>query len=239
MNNLTRGCSLSWALIAVAACGGGNKSAADANTDAPADAPIDAQVTLDCNTYCNAMHDSCTGDNAQYADTSQCTATCQKFAIGTSTVDDTSGNTLGCRIHYAVAPLSVANRCAFAGPAGDLLTLGTTTPGGCSGGDFCTTFCTLELAACGFVDQKLPGNPTDDNGQPLAQYSSDFSCTGRCAQLNRMHPYNLNAAGDSLACRFVHVVDAVVGVDPNGKRSCISTSPDEIPNNRCNGTATP
>ena len=88
-------------LVTLAGCGGGNNTSIDAAIDM-------TPPTLDCPAYCATIQANCTGANAQYPNLDQCTKTCASFAVGTSTVTDTAGNTLGCRINYAVAASTMA-----------------------------------------------------------------------------------------------------------------------------------
>src|ERR1700759_3504939 len=101
-------------MMTMVGCGGGDKPAADAAIDA---------LALACSTYCTEIQNNCTGANAQYADMAQCMAACASFAVGTSTVTDMSGNTLGCRIYHAGSPsmMAATTHCPDAGPGGDLI----------------------------------------------------------------------------------------------------------------------
>jgi len=205
-------------MIALADCGGGNPT-------------IDAAVVpLDCPTYCAEIQANCTGANAQYPDLNadpsmaHCMATCASFTKGTSTVTDMSGNTLGCRIYHAGAPSKMApgTHCIHAGPAGDLLM--ATPPAFCSGGDVCTSFCTLEIKACGSLDVPLPGDPRDSTNNHLFQYRNMADCMSSCASFDKAHPYNITAAGDSLACRLFHATSAAISVTPDGAMNCSATA---------------
>src|SRR4051812_7234786 len=104
-------------LIALVGCGGDSTPAVDAAV------PIDAGA-LDCPAYCTEIQANCIGANAQYPDMAHCMATCASFTVGTSTVTDMSGNTLGCRIYHGGAPskTAAATHCVHAGPGGDLIT---------------------------------------------------------------------------------------------------------------------
>lgn len=206
---------LFWSVLA--GCGGGGKTPVDASTDAEPDA---AFVALDCPSYCSEVQANCTGTNAQYPDMAHCTATCASFAVGTSQVTDTSGNTLGCRIYHGGAPakMAPATHCAHAGPAGDQIT--ATPPAVCSGGNVCESFCALEIKACGSLNAPLPGNPRDMTGNPLFQYQNMASCMTACATYDKTHVYSTTSAGDSLACRLLHATSAAIAVTPNGEMEC-------------------
>lgn len=200
-------------------------------------APDAIPVTLDCPSYCREIQANCTGANAQYPDMAHCMAACASFPVATSAITDMSGNTLGCRIYHAGSPSTTApeTHCAHAGPGGDLIT--ANPPGVCSGGDVCTSFCALEIKACGSLDAPLPGNPRDPTGNPLFQYRNMANCMTNCAAFDKTHPYSIAAAGDSLACRLLHATSAAIAVSPNGETECPYTA--VAPTGPCAGTPTP
>jgi hypothetical protein len=215
-------------LITLAGCGGHDHQPIDAAPDSP--------PALDCTTYCGEIQANCTGANAQYPDMA-CLTTCASFAVGTSKVTDTSGNTLGCRIHYAVDAsnaTAAAADCAYAGPAGDLITASSSTS--CSRGDVCTSFCTLEIKACGSLDAPLNGNPTDADGNPLFQYRNMVDCMQSCASFGKAHAYTTAAAGDSMACRLLHATIAASSAS-SAAMDCSSTA--AAPREHCAGPAMP
>lgn len=215
-------------VIALGGCGGGNNVSIDAAIDM-------APPARDCPTYCTEIQRNCVGTNAQYPNMDQCTATCASFPVGTSTVTDTAGNTLGCRINYAVAASTMAaTRCPQAGPAGDLIT--TATPAFCSGGDVCASFCSLEILACGSQDAPLPNDPKDDTGNHIYQYVNQANCVSLCHDWDRTHGYSTTAMGDSLACRLSAAVTAAISVD-SAKVYCAYTA--NFPTGQCAGTASP
>lgn len=221
-------------LVALAGCGSDNKGSSDAAIDAMIDA---APLTLDCDTYCGKIQANCKDSAAQYAaSTGQCPKTCASFPKGTST-DETTGNTLGCRIHYAVAASSMpAMNCPHAGPVGDLIT--AATPGFCSGGNLCMSFCTLEIAACGSRDMPLPGDPKDGFGNQVYQYINLNNCMRLCAAWDKTHDYNTMAKGDSLACRWSAAVLASNSLD-DAKLHCANTADTAPTGEQCTGPASP
>lgn len=218
-------------MIALAGCGGGNNM----SIDAAIDTPIDMPPALDCPTYCAEIQRNCTGANAQYPNLDQCTHACASFTVGTSTVSDTAGNTLGCRINYAVAASTMAaTHCPQAGPAGDLIT--AASPAFCSGGDACTSFCTLEIMACGSQTAPLAGDPRDEVGNHIYQYVNQANCVNLCHGWDKTHNYSTMAMGDSLACRLSAAVTASISVD-SAKVFCAYTA--SFPTGQCAGTASP
>jgi len=235
---MTMRTSLPIILAALAGCGS-NDHKADAAVQ------IDA-VALDCDSYCTVIQANCTGSNAQFASMDSpaarqsCKQTCALFAAGTS-VNEASGNTLGCRLHYAVDasnPTMAPAGCAHAGPVGDVM---APSPAVCSGGDACTTFCALEIKACGSLDAPLPGDPRDASNNSLYQYRNMADCMRLCSGpgsvLDKNHPYSPSARGDSLACRLYQATQAVISVMPDAVMSCADTA--AAPTGRCTGPGTP
>jgi hypothetical protein len=199
-------------MIALVGCGGDDGNTVDA---APDGRPV---LTLDCPTYCTTIATNCTGANNQYADANHCTATCAKFALGTSA--DTGGqNTLGCRLYHAQnAMLSGMPdvHCPHAGPAGAPISTATPQPAVC--GDACTSFCTLEISICGTLDAPLTGIP--------AQYQNMAACLTACGNFNKTKPLvagATNSSGDSLACRLYHTTNAAI--TGNAAVHCPHTGP--------------
>ncbi len=190
----------------------------DKTNNTPADAAIDAPppLTLDCPTYCTEIQANCTGTNAQYptepnTPNAHCLAACASFPTGT--LADTSGNTLGCRIYHAGAPAKTdpVLHCPHAGPGGDLTSV-TAPPGTC--GDACTSFCTLEIKACG----------TTTSAPTTGQYADMPSCITMCkAFTNTTHKYAITSSGDSLACRLYHATNAAI--TGNATVHCPHTGP--------------
>lgn len=221
-------------LIALIGCGGNNQMPSDAMH------PDARVIDNSCGTYCAAIQADCTGPNAQYTGTDSvatqqsCLNTCLSFAKGASTINDTSGNTLGCRVHYAVdasnAPFA---ECVAAGPAGDQI---SASPALCSGGDTCISFCTLEIQFCGSLDAPLPGDPEDSIGNPLFQYQNMADCMTQCASFDKTHPYSTTATGNSLACRLLHSTLAATDAS-SAAVHCASTA--MTPRENCTGTASP
>jgi hypothetical protein len=229
-------------VAALAGCGGGNKASSDAAIDAPADAPIDMMpLALDCPTYCTQIEQHCTNANLQYpamepsSTVDPCIRACAAFEPPTGKTTDTTGNTLGCRINHAAAAATMpAVECPRAGPAGDAI---SPTPGFCSGGDACKSFCALEIMACGSLDMPLPGNPRDISNNVLYQYQNLADCMDQClTSFDKQHSYSTTALGDSLACRLGAAVTAAISLD-QAKVFCAYTGPTPI--EHCTGTASP
>jgi hypothetical protein len=72
---------------------------------------------LSCAAYCALMEANCTGANAEYDNTGECTTECGGWAEGTAA--DTTGNTLGCHTYHATAAAGdPGTHCPHAGPTG-------------------------------------------------------------------------------------------------------------------------
>jgi hypothetical protein len=222
-----RGVRILVVMMSLVGCGGDKKPAIDAAIDA---------LALDCSTYCTEIQNNCTGGNLQYMNTAECMTACASFAVGTSTVTDMSGNTLGCRIYHAGAPsmMAAATHCPHAGPAGDVIS--SAAGAFCSGGDVCASFCALEIKACGSIEAPLPGDPKDAAGNPLFQYRNQERCVSACDGFDKTHPYSTTAVGDSLACRLYRAVKAATS-PANATTYCFSTGFNA--NDDCAGTASP
>ncbi|MEZ4294717.1 MAG: hypothetical protein R3B70_07050 [Polyangiaceae bacterium] len=138
---------------------------------------------LSCDDYCAAVATNCTADQSQYGDDAACKAICAKFPIGT--VDEQSGNSLGCRTYHGGTPAAgdPGTHCPHAGPLG----------GGVCGND-CDNFCDLVDALC--------------SGQASPPYTSKTECMTACAAFpgTGTVPYNSTVtSGNSLACRMYHL----------------------------------
>jgi len=219
--------------------------------------PIDAAVTppdaapvvaLDCPTFCTRVMANCTGANAQYVDLAHCTGSCAAFVATGSTVNDTSGNTLGCRIYHSGTPAMTtpAMHCVHTGPAGDVLN--AAAPANCSGGDLCATFCALNIKTCGTTAAQV----TVGGVLITAQYASQAACETVCKNgdaaatppilpFSKTNLYAVNSVGNSLACRLNHWTNAAsfaaAGNGANTNTHCSHQAAQ--PTAPCAGTATP
>jgi hypothetical protein len=126
------------------------------SSDAAIDVSFDAPNTP-CGAYCAAIMTYCTGANAQYPSFESCLGACAPLPLGTAS--DTSGDTLGCRAHYAAqAQSSPATACANAGPTGGGDIKGGSTAGAC--GDACEAFCTIAQTVCDGTNKQFADVPT-------------------------------------------------------------------------------
>jgi hypothetical protein len=173
-------------LAALAACGDdGGTPPNDAAVDAPGGA-------LTCSAYCDTIQANCTNGTApatyeQYVTSAQCAATCALFPVGT--INDTSGNTLGCRIYHAgVAGANPAMHCPHAGPGGDDVC-----------GSHCAGFCQLVMGTC------TGGNTA---------YATMSDCMTACSAFPTTPRYNTTIQGsNSFACRLYHATVATTNPD--------------------------
>src|SRR5262249_55562095 len=95
-------------LAVLASCGQGH-SMSDAG------APDSGQ---NCPAYCAAIHLNCTGPNLQFSTNDRCLNACATYPVGSAS--DTSGDTLGCRLHEVAAAHSDPDpHCVNAGPGGN------------------------------------------------------------------------------------------------------------------------
>ena len=135
--------------------------------------------TVTCDEYCQTVLDVCLDDNAQYTTLSQCQQICAHMNVGN--VEDTAGNTLSCRDHFALEAIEATSvHCRSAGPGGN---------GVC--GTNCESFCQLQNEVCIGANQ---------------QFSSVAACMSVCAGFDNTIPYSSSVlGGNSLSCRISHL----------------------------------
>ncbi len=139
-----------------------------------------------CADYCAKALTNCKGELELYPNLEFCLAVCQALPPGERT--DTSGNTVGCRLHFAQSAASVEKElnCSAAGPGGN---------GIC--GDNCESWCTLEASVCPSI------------------YASTEDCLAACQTFPSLGSYNdtiPTQTGNSFECRLYHVT-AAAGID--------------------------
>jgi hypothetical protein len=163
-----------------------------------------------CEQYCGAVTDGCTGERTQYTNLEACLAACPFFPEGTA--GDDSGNSIQCRLNYALkAPSEPITYCTWAGPGGD---------GMC--GSNCEGFCSL-MGACTV-------STTDEAGDFFA---SNDDCLAACANVPAIGGYNatddsITGGRDIFECRLYHVAAGIYANDTalhcphaTGKRLCV------------------
>ncbi|MEZ4298255.1 MAG: hypothetical protein R3B70_25100, partial [Polyangiaceae bacterium] len=154
-----------------------------------------------CDRYCGLIMSLCTGANSQYTSDEACYGVCETFSAGS--LDDSEGNSLGCRIAVLAAATGGAelSECAAAGP---------------SGNDVCGTPCD---AYCSQIAAVCPDT-----------FESIGDCAVECQDLSTCGTYTANpedATPDnpSVGCRIYHLsVAARDGLfDDNGDPTTAQT----------------
>src|ERR1700722_4530245 len=182
----------------VIACNGllGIQSATLGEVDAGA-----LEAGLNCEYYCQTITNNCSAaDSQEYQGSlALCESMCTDFAFDNGTLDDVSGNTLGCRIHFAqLAASAPTTNCRFAGPPGG---------GQCEGApaDPCPNFCQLDVPFCAGINrpsylsvQDCTNHCGADAGYPGYVFTTDGGSTG----------VDLPDGTNTLNCRFYHLENA-------------------------------
>lgn len=152
-----------------------------------ADGGSDGGVTLSCESYCELIQSVCTGQNLQFSSLDACIGLCSTYPAGT--LDDESGNTLGCRIHVLETSKAMieGSDCAAAGPGGD---------GVC--GTNCESFCAGMTTVC------------------PQSYESTGDCLAACDPLADCGPYFVDTGATpddpSVQCRLYHISAAAINI---------------------------
>ena len=142
-----------------------------------------------CDAYCAAIQTACTTSHQQYGDVETCKTSCAAFPTGAAA--DTSGDTLGCRIHFTVlagaSAEAAATYCTKAGPGGD---------GAC--GSNCDGYCDIVMMYC-----------TAANMAKI--YDDRAACMADCATHATDATYTTGDPGrtdfgNEVACELYHAV---------------------------------
>jgi hypothetical protein len=171
--------------LTAAACGSNGASSGDAGGDVASETLPAGPPT--CADYCATIQAACEATRPQYSNDDDCLASCKAFPVGAA--DDTSGDTLGCRLGYARKAAAstdmAAAHCTHAGPGGD---------GVC--GENCAGYCDIALMYC-----------TDANQAKL--YDTRDACLTDCAK--RLTDMKLDTGdvartdmGNQVACLLYH-----------------------------------
>jgi len=132
-----------------------------------------------CDNYCQINHQTCTGTNAQYASEAACLSYCQNDMTNfQGNWNDTSGDTIGCRIYHSTAGvLAASTHCPHSGP---------------SGANACGTWCEVY---CDLITQNCVGSNQ--------QYTSKSTCMTACGAIpSTGNPGD--TTGDTVQCRIYH-----------------------------------
>ena len=144
----------------------------------------------DCAMYCAGVTTVCVGDLAQFSNIAACKSWCDAAKLTAGTVDDKSGNTLGCRIYHAsvasTTPDAAKAHCEHTGPSGGNVC-----------GAFCDNFCEATQKACVGGDKV---------------YADATECKTACAKAATTGK-STDTSGETLQCLFYHVGVAATTVD--------------------------
>jgi hypothetical protein len=174
---------------ALAACGSSGPSGQTGAAGSGAGGTGGAPLAQTCDAYCTAIQTACTTSHQQYGDLDTCKTSCAAFPAGAAA--DTSGDTLGCRIHFTqlagASAEAAATYCTKAGPGGD---------GAC--GANCDGYCDIVMMYC-----------TAANNAKI--YDDRAACMADCAAHATDATYTTGDpgrtdSGDEVACQLYHAV---------------------------------
>lgn len=135
-----------------------------------------------CGYFCNTVQTNCTSFYERFNTRDECMEICRLGIWDAGALDDTSGNTLGCRITAAEAAATDETRCDAAD---------TWSDDTC--GDHCVTYCSTLMSTCGSE----------------APFASQAACEADCA--GRAQGFDiLTVLGNSFACRSSHLKVAML-----------------------------
>lgn len=161
---------------------GGTGGSASMDAGGPA-AEIARKKPL-CAAYCAAAMANCKGPQELYPDVKFCLAVCDALPLGNR--GDTSGNTVGCRLHFAESAAAIEKQfnCSAAGPGGNDVC-----------GPNCEGFCSIVEDICPEI------------------YADKLACLAGCRTFPPLGDYNDSImSGNSLECRIYHST-AAAGID--------------------------
>lgn len=142
-----------------------------------------------CETYCDTLSANCNGSFEQFVSRDTCLDYCAKLDPGQS--GDQNGNTVNCRLHYAMSAKTAGEQkdnCTIAGPGGN---------GTC--GTDCEALCHVALETCA--------------GQPSA-FIGETQCDAECTKLPDLGHYDDSIQdGFTVQCRLYHVSAAQIDPD--------------------------
>jgi len=147
-----------------------------------------AYAQPDCTTYCNTFFSHCNTSIvgiSWYSSVAECMQICAAFPVGN--LNDTSGNTLGCRQYHAGAPavLNATLHCPHASPTGGLVC-----------GDYCDAYCSIGLYRCSAAS----GWPLMESGL----FNDQTDCHNICNTAYVVGDINSQASANTLGCRLYH-----------------------------------
>lgn len=187
-------CRMNWLGVAFNAIDSNVKQCPYAKVPAPDGTPcsnVKPPEPLSCNLLCATLEQNCKGVDAQYGSTAECLDTCSKYGkwpLGT--LGDSGGNTVGCRLTYALQagknPSSASGLCGAAGPTGNSVC-----------GSWCDNYCHLWNTHC------LATLPN--------VYNSPATCLAKCGPVKNGGLIGATS-GNTVQCRLSQLMMA--GKDP-------------------------
>jgi len=196
-------------------------------------------AALNCTTYCTTMLGGGCGSifssNITLA-TQYCGFECEILSFRLGAAGDTTGNTLGCRLHFAAiaATAPTAANCLSAAPWSDKC-ISTAKIANINPAALCDSLCDKQALACGgsilpYVNIFFTGATYSNPLGASVTLTNWQQCMTECALL----PYYPTAqtptgtfSGDSRSCRYTHITLAVqkLGNIPYSQFHCPHTSP--------------
>ena len=164
-----------------------------------------------CDAYCGLVTQNCTGDNALDFGDATCKDACMTWTPGTQ--DDTTGDTIGCRIYHAgVAGTdedAAKIHCPHASPDGGGVCVDAKPT-------VCDAYCAMQEKNC-----------TDENAIDFG----DKSCADACGSWAEGAPGD--ASGNTAHCRLYHASDPAANdpavhcphASPDGGGVCVDAEP--------------
>lgn len=153
----------------------------DGHDHGDTDVTIDPDaVEVSCPAYCELLGTICDADFFPYSGQEECLLTCTRTQWPLATLEDVSGNSVGCRMYHTIVAETEgrAIHCPHAGPSG----------GDVCGG-WCVNYCDLFMSVC--------------NGEVDEPFDSTDACLRACVLVNDGGIDAIpNVTGDTIQCRI-------------------------------------
>lgn len=158
----------------------GAEPPATADQHCPSGGADGGEVCIDrptCAQYCDVVTEACAEQgHPQYPSREACLAYCEQSAgLPAGTLDDTAGNTIGCRIYHATVASATTpeEHCTHSGPTGADVC-----------GTWCENYCFLAMRNCRDANRLFPSAeecleqcaPVPDDGEPGAETGNTIQC---------------------------------------------------------------
>jgi len=154
-------------------------AATDANTHCAHASPSgNGACGSKCDNYCAISAKTCSGTNSLYSDAPTCMGFCSSLPNGN--INDTSGNTVDCRIYHALAASVTGDvsHCPHASHSGGTLC-----------GSYCDVYCQLAIDHC--------------TGANMI-YTDKAACMSACTPIAATGKPG-DTSGDTIQCRIYHL----------------------------------